>query len=381
MDELARQTIEQLLRKQQHPDQARLHRQRPADRRLQRRRRAAQGARCGRCDAVGHLPLGAVAMRRARPGWMRELGLKAMPLGLDLRGGLYLLYQVDVNSAVTQLLDSYEQSFRRALVEAKLPFTRRDHASAPATSSIAERAVACTWPPGADTGAVQAALAQARQHAEFHAPRITPPARWSTWCSRRRRSRRARTMRWSRIAPRSATASMSWACPSRSCSARAWIASWCSCRACRTPPRSRTCSARSRRSSFAWWMSQDNAFQAQQSGHVPLGDKLYKQQDGTPILLKREIVVTGDELTQATSTTGQDGPTVNIRLDARGADSMLRTTRAERRPAAGGGLHREEPPAGGRQRQEGRPRDHHRDRSSTTRPSTACSGRSSRSPA
>ena len=35
------------------------------------------------------------------PGWMRALGLKAMPLGLDLRGGLYLLYQVDVNSAVT----------------------------------------------------------------------------------------------------------------------------------------------------------------------------------------------------------------------------------------------------------------------------------------
>ena len=52
------------------------------------------------------------------PGWMRALGLKAMPLGLDLRGGLYLLYQVDINSAVTQLLGSYEQSFRRALAEA-----------------------------------------------------------------------------------------------------------------------------------------------------------------------------------------------------------------------------------------------------------------------
>jgi preprotein translocase subunit SecD len=70
-----------------------------------------------------------------------------------------------------------------------------------------------------------------------------------------------------------------------------------------------------------------NAYQAQQSGTVPLGDKLYKMKDGTPILLKREIVATGDELTQATSTTGQDGPAVNIRLDARGAASMLRTTR------------------------------------------------------
>src|SRR3954471_710602 len=34
------------------------------------------------------------------PAWMRKLGLKPMPLGLDLRGGLFLLYQVDVNGAV-----------------------------------------------------------------------------------------------------------------------------------------------------------------------------------------------------------------------------------------------------------------------------------------
>ncbi len=46
-----------------------------------------------------------------------------MPLGLDLRGGLYLLYQVDVNGAVAQLLESYDQGFRRTLASANLPFT------------------------------------------------------------------------------------------------------------------------------------------------------------------------------------------------------------------------------------------------------------------
>ena len=128
-------------------------------------------------------------------------------------------------------------------------------------------------------------------------------------------------------------------------------------RACRTRPRSRICSARSRRSSFAWSIRQDNPIQAQQSGHVPLGDKLYKTQDGSPILLKREVIVTGDELTQATSTTGQDGPAVNIRLDARGARLDAAHHAPERRPADGGGVHREEPPAGGGRRPEGRPRD------------------------
>jgi preprotein translocase subunit SecD len=56
------------------------------------------------------------------PEFFRMLGLRPMPLGLDLRGGLYLLYQVDVKGAVTQLLGSYEQDFRRTLTAQKLAF-------------------------------------------------------------------------------------------------------------------------------------------------------------------------------------------------------------------------------------------------------------------
>jgi preprotein translocase subunit SecD len=73
--------------------------------------------------------------------------------------------------------------------------------------------------------------------------------------------------------------------------------------------------------------TQGNPMQAEQAGRAPLGTRLYKMQDGTPILLKREVVVTGDELTSATSTSSTEGPAVSIKLDARGAESMLRTTR------------------------------------------------------
>src|SRR5664279_2108492 len=62
----------------------------------------------------------ALAFAPNTPAWLRKLGLKPMPLGLDLRGGLYLLYQVDINSAVTQLLESYSQGFRRSLATANL---------------------------------------------------------------------------------------------------------------------------------------------------------------------------------------------------------------------------------------------------------------------
>src|SRR5690242_10225816 len=57
------------------------------------------------------------------PSWLQALGLRAMPLGLDLRGGLYLLYQVDVDGAVAKLLDSYDQDIRRGLRADNLTFT------------------------------------------------------------------------------------------------------------------------------------------------------------------------------------------------------------------------------------------------------------------
>src|SRR5208283_4770851 len=56
------------------------------------------------------------------PEWMRSLGLSPLKLGLDLRGGVYLVYQVDVQGAVKQLLDRYEQDFRASLRNAHVPY-------------------------------------------------------------------------------------------------------------------------------------------------------------------------------------------------------------------------------------------------------------------
>src|ERR1700743_1668400 len=56
------------------------------------------------------------------PGFLRAMGLRPMPLGLDLRGGLYLLYQVDVNAAVSQALEGYAQDARRTLTAANIAF-------------------------------------------------------------------------------------------------------------------------------------------------------------------------------------------------------------------------------------------------------------------
>src|SRR5690606_4069805 len=64
----------------------------------------------------------ALTLAPRMPGWLAALGLRPMSLGLDLRGGVHFLYQVDVNAAVEQLLSNYEQELRTQLREANIRF-------------------------------------------------------------------------------------------------------------------------------------------------------------------------------------------------------------------------------------------------------------------
>jgi len=54
------------------------------------------------------------------PKWVRDLGLSPMSLGLDLRGGVYVLLEVDMNTAIESRMALYEQDFDERLREAKI---------------------------------------------------------------------------------------------------------------------------------------------------------------------------------------------------------------------------------------------------------------------
>src|SRR5580693_4909703 len=87
------------------------------------------------------------------PAALRALGLRPMALGLDLRGGLYLLYQVDVNAAVNQALEGYATDARRALAAANIPV--KD------VTTSGGNMVRIVLPAEADVGAARSALNQA----------------------------------------------------------------------------------------------------------------------------------------------------------------------------------------------------------------------------
>ncbi|MGD1983165.1 MAG: preprotein translocase subunit SecD, partial [Chromatiaceae bacterium] len=70
------------------------------------------------------------------------------------------------------------------------------------------------------------------------------------------------------------------------------------------------------------------AFEAERTGRVPPGSALYYERDGTPILLKRQVIVTGDEMTGASSGFDQQSaqPAVFVNLDSKGARRMRNVT-------------------------------------------------------
>jgi preprotein translocase subunit SecD len=66
-----------------------------------------------------------------------------------------------------------------------------------------------------------------------------------------------------------------------------------------------------------------------QSGRIPVGSKLYYFRDGRPLLLKTRVITTGENITGASSGIDSENttPMVNITLDGVGGRAMLDTTK------------------------------------------------------
>ncbi len=65
------------------------------------------------------------------------------------------------------------------------------------------------------------------------------------------------------------------------------------------------------------------------AGQVPFGDELYQDREGRPILVKKSVVLTGDRITDAGPGVNQQtgGAVVNVTLDGRGAGIFKNVTR------------------------------------------------------
>ncbi|HEY8052689.1 MAG TPA: hypothetical protein VIE42_07770, partial [Steroidobacteraceae bacterium] len=259
------------------------------------------------------------------PDFLRALGLRPMPLGLDLRGGLYLLYQVDVNAAVSQALEGYAQDARRALATANIAV--KDVTSV-AVGADKPNAVRVVLAPQADVGAANRALTSAFQGLSLSTDSLASGSAITgvmTAAQIRERQDYAIQQNITTLRNRVNELGVSEPIVQRQGIDRINV----QLPGVQNSAEVKDILGRVATLEFRLEDMQNNAMEAAQTGRAPLGSKLYVHtRVGRPLLLKREVIATGDQLTNATSGQSQEGPAVNIRLDARAGDAMLRTTRA-----------------------------------------------------
>ncbi len=74
--------------------------------------------------ALGENHTEALTLAPDLPDWLRFLGAEPMYLGLDLRGGIHVLIDVDMESATEQALERYSTDIRTLLREKKVRYVR-----------------------------------------------------------------------------------------------------------------------------------------------------------------------------------------------------------------------------------------------------------------
>ncbi len=255
------------------------------------------------------------------PEWMRNLGLSPLKLGLDLRGGVYLVYQVDVQGAVKQLLDHHEQDFRASLRNARVayqdvqvdyPLNRvrvlfRDADSfAKGKAAILADNRNLNLTDATVDGAPALELKLTPQEIQ---ERQNYAVQQNITILRNRLNSPELAVSEPQVA-REGVDRISIQLPGLQNSAEV-----------------KKILGKTATLEFRMVDENNNPLEAASTGRVPLGSKLYYTRDKQPVLLKREVVVTGDQLTDASfQPNSQDGPAVSVSLDSRGAAKMLKNT-------------------------------------------------------
>ena len=73
-------------------------------------------------DALGRAYTVALNLAPATPAWLRMLGAEPMFLGLDLRGGVHFLMEVDMEAAVTKAEERYVSDIRTQLRDSRIRY-------------------------------------------------------------------------------------------------------------------------------------------------------------------------------------------------------------------------------------------------------------------
>ena len=74
-------------------------------------------------DSLGDNYIVALNLAPATPEWLKSLGAQPMKLGLDLRGGVHFLMEIDMDEAMSKIVDGMKDTVRAELREERIRYS------------------------------------------------------------------------------------------------------------------------------------------------------------------------------------------------------------------------------------------------------------------
>ncbi len=268
-------------------------------------------------DDLGGAYVVALTLAPRTPEFLRNLGLQPMSLGLDLRGGVYFLYEVDMEAAISQALERYESDFRGLLREERIRYSsvRKDGRSVVVALRSAD-----------DRDAAEAVIREADPLLSISSAESGDEYELRVRLSEEQiRQRQDFAIQQNTVTLRNRVNELGVAEPvvQRQGVDRIVV----QLPGVQDPAQAERVLGATATLEFRLVDENNNAFEAERRGRAPLGSKLYQRRDGSPVLLKREVIVTGDQLTDASAGFSEGQSAVFVDLDAKGARKMGETTR------------------------------------------------------
>ena len=255
------------------------------------------------------------------PDWMRNLGLKPMSLGLDLRGGVHFLFEVDLDGAVRQMLETLEDGFSREMRE---PDDAADKINYTSIAVVGD-AIEITLRDDTDVSRLYTMIRNSEPRIDLSNRQINGQtvvtARPNAAMIRERQDF---AIEQNIVTLRNRVNELGVAEPlvQRQGLNRIVV----QLPGMQDPNQAKEVLSATATVEFRLVDQDNNALDAHQRGRAPLGTILDYDRNDQPVLLKRDLIASGDQLTGAVSTFSEGQPVVDVTLNGQAARRMKETT-------------------------------------------------------
>jgi len=272
-------------------------------------------------DAIAHA-LGdnyteALTLATDLPDWLRSIGAEPMYLGLDLRGGIHVLIDVDMESAIDKAVERYFTDIRSLLREKKVRYVRIVHEGDAVVASFnsAEKRDEAAGFVGNEFRTLQMENIDQPDDYQFTA-RLSPTE--SQEVRKFALQQNITTLR-NRINALGVSEPVIQQQGDRRIVVQLPGA--------QDPTKLKDILGATATLEYRL-VDTEHSVEDAVSGRVPPGSRIYYERNGQPVLLKKQVIVTGDQIVDASSGFDQRSgqPAVFVRLDGIGAKRMRNMT-------------------------------------------------------